>query len=112
MNLAAPFIAQFFSETLLAALPYCDVVIGNEGEAAAFGAQLKLEDCSPEAVAKHIASMPKQNSHRSRIAIITQGASETIVVVDGAVCISLITVWPSREIHHYPLIRFPSMKSL
>lgn len=36
MNLSAPFISQFFKAPLLEALPYCDIIFGNESEAAAF----------------------------------------------------------------------------
>jgi adenosine kinase len=40
MNLAAPFISQFFSEPLLGALPFVDIIIGNESEAKAFGEKM------------------------------------------------------------------------
>lgn len=36
MNLSAPFISQFFKEPLMAAMPYIDVLFGNESEAEAF----------------------------------------------------------------------------
>lgn len=36
MNLSAPFIAQFFKSQVDEILPYIDVLIGNEAEAAAF----------------------------------------------------------------------------
>lgn len=37
MNLSAPFLVQFFGDQMAAALPYCDLVFGNESEAAALG---------------------------------------------------------------------------
>jgi adenosine kinase len=83
MNLSAPFISQFFKEPLLAAMPYIDILFGNESEADAFGAAMGYEDKSPKAVATAIAALPKEGD-KKRIAVITQGAGNTIVVVDGA----------------------------
>lgn len=36
MNLSAPFISQFFKDPLMAAMPYVDLLFGNENEAEAF----------------------------------------------------------------------------
>ena len=36
MNLSAPFISQFFKDPLMAAMPYVDILFGNESEAEAF----------------------------------------------------------------------------
>jgi len=30
MNLSAPFLSQFFKEPLMAAMPYVDIIFGNE----------------------------------------------------------------------------------
>lgn len=38
LNLAAPFIAQFFKDQLDKLIPYADYVLGNESEAAAWAA--------------------------------------------------------------------------
>lgn len=82
MNLSAPFICQFFSEPLLAAMPFVDIIFGNESEAEAIAGTLKLEDKSPEATAQALAALPK-NGKGPRIAVITQGANPTIVCIDG-----------------------------
>lgn len=37
MNLSAPFLVEFFKEPMMAALPHCDYLFGNESEAAKFG---------------------------------------------------------------------------
>lgn len=42
MNLSAPFIAQFFKSQVDEILPYIDVLIGNEAEAAAFAESHEL----------------------------------------------------------------------
>jgi len=36
-NLSAVYLVQFYTDNLLAALPYCDFVFCNEAEALAFG---------------------------------------------------------------------------
>ncbi len=36
MNLSAPFLCQFFKAPMLECMPYCNVLFGNESEAAAF----------------------------------------------------------------------------
>jgi len=82
LNLAAPFIMQFFKDPLVAALPYCDIVFGNETEAKEFATQFKLSDSSAAAVAQHIAGLPKKTS-RPRICCITQGSTATVVSVGG-----------------------------
>lgn len=84
MNLAAPFIAEFFMEPLLKAITYCDIVIGNENESMAFAKKSGMEDTSPEAVARAIAALPKSSpSKKDRIVIITQGPNPTVVATCG-----------------------------
>jgi len=85
MNLSAPFISQFFKEPQLKVLPYCDYIFGNESEAVAFAEANGLEDKSVEAVATYLATQPKVNKKRDRIAVITQGPHDTIVYADGKI---------------------------
>jgi adenosine kinase len=62
-------------------LPYCDIVIGNEAEAEVWGTAAGLSDPKklPE-VAKALAALPKVNTSRPRIVVITQGPEPTILV--------------------------------
>jgi len=84
LNLAAPFISEFFSEPLLAAIGVADIVFGNESEAEAFATQQGLEKKDAETVAKHIANLPRSNgASRPRMAVITQGPNPTYVAVAG-----------------------------
>lgn len=89
LNLAAPFICQFFKDPLMEALPYVDILFGNEteytdfaksvlGETFAFGATL-------HDVAKKVAALPKVNEARKRIVVITQGEAASIIFSDGEV---------------------------
>ena len=60
--------------------PYWDYVIGNETEAATWGEAHGLpETSSIEDIAKTLASLPKKNSQRKRVAVITQGTEPTLV---------------------------------
>ncbi|KAL0567019.1 adenosine kinase [Marasmius crinis-equi] len=81
LNLSAPFIPQFFSAQLQQVLPYTDIVIANETEAEAWASATGHADPKNlAAVAKSIATLPKSNSSRPRIAVITHGAEATTVV--------------------------------
>lgn len=81
INLSAPFIPQFFKLQLEQVFPYCDFVIGNESEAAAWASAVGLPDKDDiPAIAKSIATLPKSNPSRPRTVVITQGANPTLVV--------------------------------
>jgi adenosine kinase len=79
INLSAPFISQFFTEPLLAAITYCDFVFGNESEALAFGEKQGYADKTVAGIASQIAALPKANKARPRLVVITQGADPTLV---------------------------------
>jgi adenosylhomocysteinase len=84
LNLSAEFIVQFFTDPLLAVIPYADYVFCNEIEAAAFGEKMGWgKDDLPE-IAKKLAAMDKVNKRRPRVVIFTQGSKSTIVAqADG-----------------------------
>lgn len=80
-NLSAPFIPQFFKTQLDSVLPYCDIVIGNESEAEAYGTAQGLPSPTDlPAVARAIATLPKVNTLRPRIVVITHGSEATVLV--------------------------------
>ncbi|RDW70283.1 hypothetical protein BP5796_08680 [Coleophoma crateriformis] len=82
-SLSAPFICQFFKDPLDASAPYWDYVIGNETEALAYAESHGVETKDIKEIVKHLASLPKANGKRERVAIITQGTDPTIVSVGG-----------------------------
>lgn len=84
LNLSAPFIAQFFKDPLDSILPYVDILIGNETEAAAFSESHGYNTTSVVEIAKKIAALPKVNSKRSRTVVFTQGTDPTIAVTAKA----------------------------
>lgn len=97
LNLSAPFIPQFFKVQLEELLPHVDILIGNESEAAAYatatGMAVSLfpnplfprtltharQDAPLSEVATALAALPKSNSSRPRLIVITQGADSTLV---------------------------------
>lgn len=85
MNLSAPFLCQFFKEPMMAAMPYVDVLFGNETEAATFAEQHDFQTTDIKEIAKKCAALPKENKDRSRMVIFTQGELPVVVCKDGKV---------------------------
>ena len=84
MNLSAPFISQFYRDPLDASAPYWDVLIGNEAEAEAYAKSHQLDLYGNHDIALYLANaLPKINTQRKRIVILTHGPNETTVCVQG-----------------------------
>lgn len=78
--MSAPFIAQFFKDPLDEVLPYVDILIGNETEAAAFAESHNIDTKDVKKIAEAIANGPKKNTQRPRTVVFTQGTDPTIAV--------------------------------
>lgn len=78
--------------------PYWDYLFGNESEALAYSESHDLKMTSIPEIAKHIALLPKVNSARPRVVVITQGPDSTIVAVakEG-----------KAEVSEYPTAKIP-----
>ena len=85
VNLAAPFISQFFFEPLSKTLYYADFVFGNEDEAAAYAQAANLNTTDRKEIGRAIAKLDKANKQRPRVVIITQGADPVLVVTENEV---------------------------
>jgi len=83
MNLSAPFICQFFKDPLFAALPYVDILFGNETEFAEFAKSKELGTEDLTEIAIKTSMLPKVNTARARVVIITQGMEPTIIATGG-----------------------------
>ncbi|KAF2660110.1 Ribokinase-like protein [Lophiostoma macrostomum CBS 122681] len=79
-NLSAPFIAQFFKDQLDQVLPYVDILLGNESEAAAYAESHELGTTDVKEIAKLIANSPKK-TEKPRTVVFTQGTDPTIAAV-------------------------------
>ncbi|XP_029305574.1 adenosine kinase isoform X2 [Cottoperca gobio] len=95
LNLSAPFICQFFKDNLMQVMPYVDVLFGNETEAAAFAKELDLETEDIKEIAKKTQALPKINTKRKRIVVLTQGKDETSMAL-------------SDEVKSFPVLKIDS----
>jgi len=84
VNLSAPFIPQFFKDPVDQSAKFWDYVICNESEAAAYAESHELESKTDiKAIAKAIANLPKANTSRARVVVVTQGTEPTLVATQG-----------------------------
>lgn len=83
LNIAAPFIAEYFGQHIDALMPHVDYLFGNEHEFAAIG-KVKGWGEELEEVAKQLAALPKEGSN-PRVVICTQGSKAVILVTNGVV---------------------------
>jgi adenosine kinase len=83
MNLSAAFLTTVFKGPMMDAMPYVDILFGNEDEATAFANEHKFETSSIPEIALKLAALPKINSKRTRLVVITQGAKPVIVAFEG-----------------------------
>ncbi|KAK1260419.1 Adenosine kinase 2 [Acorus gramineus] len=97
MNLAAPFICEFFRDALEKVLPYMDFVFGNETEARTFSRVHGWETENVEEIALKISEWPKVSA-RKRITIITQGADPVVVAEDGKVKLFPVILLPKEKL--------------
>jgi adenosine kinase len=84
LNLAAPFVPQFFKAPMDELMPFVNVVFGNEAEAEAFSTSHEFGTTDVAEIAKKVAAMPK-NFEGSRLVVFTQGIHDTIVCFDGKI---------------------------
>lgn len=97
MNLSAPFICEFFGKPLSAALPYVDVLFGNEDELDAFAKANDIAATDRKEIALKISNLEKINDKRKRVVIITQGSEPVIMAKDN-------------EIFEFPVTKLPEEK--
>ncbi|KAI9836319.1 MAG: adenosine kinase [Thelocarpon superellum] len=83
LSLSAPFIPAFFKDPLDATAPYWDYVIGNETEARSYADSHDLKTDDIKTIAEHLAKLPKKNTKRQRVVVVTQGTEATVVATGG-----------------------------
>lgn len=96
LNLAAPYVMEFFWDQLKSVLPYCDYIFSNEDEAMTLG---KLHGFGKDLqeIAMSLGQFEKAND-RSRVVVITQGPGEVIVYQNGETSLHATPVVPNDEI--------------
>jgi adenosine kinase len=103
INLSAPFLCQFFKEPMDQTSPYWDYLFGNEAEGLAYSESHDLKTTSIPEIAKHLALLPKINSARPRVVVLTQGPDSVIVAIaqDGK---AEVTEYPVTKIPHEEIV--------
>lgn len=86
MNTSAPFLWEvpFLFGLFNQLMPLIDILFGNESEALAAGKAFGFSTSDVAEIAALIAKLPKTNSKRGRIVVITQGCDPTIIAVADA----------------------------
>lgn len=87
MNLSAPFLCLVppFFKAMMDASTYWDVLFGNEDEMAEFSKANSFGTEDLKEIALKAAALPKSNTKRSRMVVITHGSEPTIIAKDGQV---------------------------
>lgn len=87
MNTSAPFLFQVppFLAAFKEAWEYLDIIFGNESEAEVMSDAFALGTKDVKEIALKVAAMPKKNTARPRMVVITQGAEPTIVAHNGTI---------------------------
>ncbi|CAI9177673.1 adenosine kinase isoform X1 [Muntiacus reevesi] len=98
LNLSAPFISQFYKESLMKVMPFVDILFGNEVEAATFAREQGFETEDIKEIARKAQALPKVNSKRQRIVIFTQGREDTILATESEVTAFAVLDQDQKEI--------------
>ncbi|CAD7675678.1 unnamed protein product [Nyctereutes procyonoides] len=98
LNLSAPFISQFYKESLMKVMPYIDILFGNETEAATFAREQGFETEDIKEIARKTQALPKVNQKRQRIVIFTQGREDTIMATENEVTAFAVLDQDQKEI--------------
>ncbi|KAJ6648021.1 Adenosine kinase 2 [Pseudolycoriella hygida] len=85
MNLSAPFLSQFFKEPLMDAMPYVDIIFGNEVEATTFANEQSFGTTDLREIALKMCSLPKQNEKRGRVVVLTQGGEAVLLAENNKI---------------------------
>lgn len=85
MNLSAPFISQFFKDPLMQAMPFVDVLFGNEAEALTFAKEQNFGTENLKEIGQKMTQLPKLNSNRPRVVVLTQGHDPVLLFADNVI---------------------------
>ncbi|XP_039300078.1 adenosine kinase [Nilaparvata lugens] len=98
MNLSAPFLVQLYKSQMMQVLPYVDILFGNEYEALTFSKEHNFNTEDISEIALKLMALPKQNSEKGRIVVITQGKESVILAQDGKVKEFAVESLPSEKV--------------
>lgn len=67
------------------AMPYVDIIFGNEVEATTFASEQNFGTTDLKEIALKMCSLPKQNEKRGRVVVLTQGSDAVLLVENNKV---------------------------
>ena len=67
------------------AMPYVDILFGNETEADAFATEQGWDTKDLKEIGRKLVALPKQNTQRPRIAVITQGHQPVLLIQESGI---------------------------
>lgn len=79
LSLGSPQYCRLFKDAQLAAIKYVDFLFANKSEALSFAAEHDFQTDDICEVSRRLCLLPKVNSNKPRVVIITQGAEPTVV---------------------------------
>lgn len=79
LSLGDPKFSRLFKDSQLAAIRYVDFLFANKEEALSFGKENDFGTADICEIARRMCLLPKVNSNKSRVVVITQGAEPTVV---------------------------------
>lgn len=97
MNLSAPFICEHFKKPLTDALPYVDILFGNDVEATVFAKANDFKTTDKKEIALKLCKMPKINKNRKRIVVITQSSAPVLLAKDDTITEFPVTKIPEEK---------------
>ncbi|CAI6362117.1 unnamed protein product [Macrosiphum euphorbiae] len=83
-NMSAPFIYQFYMDSVMSIFRYVTIVVGNDEEAKAFSDGQKWDLTNIEEIACKLSTFEIENDGH-RLVIITQGEKPVLVAKDGVI---------------------------
>jgi adenosine kinase len=99
MNVSAPFLVQVpdFLNAFKEAMPYVDVLFGNETEAMEFAKAFELNASTVQEAALKASKLQKQSGAQCRTVVFTQGKDATVIAHNG-------------KVYEFPVIPLPDEK--
>lgn len=79
MSLGNPKFCRLFKDSQLAAIRYVDFLFANKEEALSFAGENDFETSDICEIARRLCLLPKVNSNKPRVVVITQGGEPTVV---------------------------------
>lgn len=97
-NMSAPFIYQFYMESVMSIFRYVTIIVGNDEEARAFSEGHKWNLDNIEEIARKISTFEIGENGEHRLVIVTQGENSVIVVKNEIITQYPVTKIPTNDI--------------